>query len=153
KPPNTAQSLTRVHSGDRPFKCIPCGRSFNTGSNLRAHRAVHSKVSPHYCVECHTYYKTSKSLIRHLNESSRHAVKNMDSFPCPNCPKQFSTEKSMKYHVISKHGVEYRCTYCQKQFATKSNMTKHVKLFHTLRNELKKKMEANKKKNKSVKNH
>ncbi|XP_026747559.1 zinc finger protein 329-like [Trichoplusia ni] len=82
----------RVHSGDRPFKCIPCGRSFNTGSNLRAHRAVHSKVSPHYCVECHTYYKTSKSLIRHLNESSRHAVKNMDSFPCPNCPKQFSTE-------------------------------------------------------------
>uniref|UniRef100_A0A1I8JL48 C2H2-type domain-containing protein n=1 Tax=Macrostomum lignano TaxID=282301 RepID=A0A1I8JL48_9PLAT len=33
----------RVHSGERPFQCASCGRSFISTSRLRAHQLIHCK--------------------------------------------------------------------------------------------------------------
>lgn len=61
----------RTHTGERPFRCRLCMRSFTTKGNLKTHIAVH-KINPllnavHSCKICSKKYSTSYALQQHTN--------------------------------------------------------------------------------------
>jgi len=56
----------RVHSGERPFSCELCARSFTQESNLRRHLRVHSGDRPYVCRVCNRSFTQSNNLKAHM---------------------------------------------------------------------------------------
>ena len=61
----------------------------------------------------------NQSLINHLKTHEKEK-----SFKCQECPKSFSTEKSLTQHV-NLHNKAFWCNICNKQFKAKCSLKKH----------------------------
>jgi len=59
----------RTHTGEQPYKCNYCERSFSISSNLQRHvRNIHNKEKPFKCPLCERCFGQQTNLDRHLKK-------------------------------------------------------------------------------------
>uniref|UniRef100_A0A1B6CSE8 C2H2-type domain-containing protein n=2 Tax=Clastoptera arizonana TaxID=38151 RepID=A0A1B6CSE8_9HEMI len=57
----------REHTGERPYKCTYCPRTFFTSNGYKHHLCLHTKKFPYNCKPCHKGFTTRNKYAIHLS--------------------------------------------------------------------------------------
>ena len=99
------------------YACVACGKLFSTKSQCQSHSMTHNinNEKAFSCKKCD--YKTSRQLSLREHELEKHIVKSTKtkikvkstkskSLKCCYCGKEFDKLKSLKSHLVKRHGTE-----------------------------------------------
>lgn len=56
---------SRHHSGQRPYACTICGRTFSTNGNRLRHEKSHAGDKEFQCIECNKWFTSATNLEVH----------------------------------------------------------------------------------------
>uniref|UniRef100_A0A8U8BWJ7 Uncharacterized protein n=1 Tax=Geospiza parvula TaxID=87175 RepID=A0A8U8BWJ7_GEOPR len=116
----------QLHDGEKPHKCLECGRSFSKGNRLIHHQMIHTGEWPYESGECGKGFSCSSALISH-----QHIHTGERPYECPQCQKRFWTRSNLLQHQrLHTEERPFHCSECGKGFKRKSNLIIHQRI-HT----------------------
>ena len=87
------------HTGEKPFKCKQCLKSYSSSGDLTLHLRTHSGEKTFKCEQCPKSFSQSSHLTSHLQTHTGEKP-----FKCEQCPKMFRNKRSLTGHLQTHTG-------------------------------------------------
>ncbi|XP_023275585.1 uncharacterized protein LOC111664980 [Seriola lalandi dorsalis] len=116
---STSQSLKkheRNHRGERPYRCLECGKGFKKHAHLIGHKIVHQRRIQ--CTVCRKILPTIGELIQHRSSHLKRG-----KLQCPDCDQQFQYPVYLLRHLDSHKNRENKASELEESAPSKPRTT------------------------------
>ncbi|XP_077503615.1 uncharacterized protein LOC144114045 isoform X2 [Amblyomma americanum] len=118
----------RRHLGERPFSCGQCDYAAADRWTLKMHQRVHIDDKPYRCQMCPFAGRHQNQLLVHLRTHTGDAP-----FQCPECSARFRISCDLQRHLRTHTGERpYACRHCSYQASVLSNLRSHERAMHSV---------------------
>lgn len=112
---SSSQSLKKHehnHRGERPYRCLECGKGFKKRSHLIGHKIVHQRRIQ--CTVCKKILPTIGELIQHRSSHLKRGT-----LQCPDCTMQFQHPAHLLRHLKTHKNREDKALHVEERTESK----------------------------------